>query len=138
MPTYETGTNELPVGHKRLWIGVLLAPAAWLLLEVVGYWFAARSCELSVGGVPMAGTAHPAVTHSVLSLAALVAAGAGLAVALGNWRAVRPHTEREGAPSWGRARFMSYGGVLLSVLFGGGIVLFGLPAFLVNACSQAR
>ena len=130
--------TALPVGLKRLWFGVLAAPTAWLLMEVVGYYLAARSCEPGIGGVPLAGTAHPSVTQVVLDLVALVAAIAGLLVSLESWRALHPKPDAESSAEWGRAHFLAFVGVLASALFIGGIVLFGLPPFLVNACSQAR
>jgi len=138
MTTHAERVEHLPVGSNRLWAGMLTAPAAWVLTEGLGYYLAARSCELGAGGVPLEGTAHPAVTQAILSLVALLASGAGLFVSLGNWRAVRSHTAPGDSAEWGRAHFMAFGGVLLSVLFLVGIVLFALPAFIVSPCSQAR
>lgn len=125
------------VTHRRLWMGVLLAPGAWLLTEFVGYYLASRSCESGVRGVPLAGTMMPRAVQIVLCVAALVAALYGLLVAVNNDRAVARHP-RSDAPELGRARFMSRAGIFLGILFAGGIVLFALPALFVNACSQAR
>lgn len=130
--------EQLPVGLTRLWLGVLLAPGAWVLAEAAGYYLAARSCELGVAGVPLLGTAQPRATHIIVCLVALAGAVTGLWIALQNWRAVGDRPRSGDAPELGRARFMSFGGVLLSVLFAGGIVLFAFPGLIVNACSQAR
>lgn len=136
--THEDRVQALPVGSRRLWFGVLAAPSAWLLMEMVGYYLASRSCEPALGGVPLAGTPHPSATQVVLDLIALAASIAGLVVSLGSWRALHPKPNRGSTAEGGRAHFLAFVGVLASALFIGGIVLFGLPPFLVNACSQAR
>ncbi|HEX4683533.1 MAG TPA: hypothetical protein VH277_12525 [Gemmatimonadaceae bacterium] len=136
--THEARIRRLPVGLKRLWVGVLAAPTAWLIMEMVGYYLAARSCEPATSGVPMAGTAHPRVTQVVIDVIALIIGIMGLAIALKSWRALQPQPDRDSSPEWGRAHFMAFVGVLTSVLFLGGIFMFGIPPFLVNACSQAR
>lgn len=138
MTTNEERIQALPVGLKRLWTGVLLAPGAWVVAEGVGYYVAARSCELGVAGIPLVGTTHPSLTQALLSLALLIVAVAGLVIAVANWRAVGGRPTGDEPPEWGRARFMSYAGVLAGVLFTAGIVLFALPVLFVNPCSQAR
>jgi hypothetical protein len=127
----------VPVGLGRLWFGVLAAPAAWLLMEIVGYYLAARSCEPGTGGVPLTGVSNLRTTHVILDVIALVVASIGLLTAVRSWRAL-PQPRGEATAARGRAHFMAFLGVLTSVLFLGGLVLFGVPAFLVNVCSQAR
>ena len=136
--THTERIDALPVGLKRLWVGILLAPGSWVFMELVGYYLASRGCNTEIEGVPLAGTAHPAVTQAILMAAGVIIAVIGLFIALGNWRAVQPSAQRGDTPEWGRAHFMSFGGVLVSTLFTVGIVLFGIPAFLLNACSFAR
>ena len=136
--THVERIEALPVGLKRLWVGVLAAPSAWVLAEAVGYWLAARSCEPGVHGVPLGGTAYPAVTQVIVAVVALAAALTGLVVSVSNWWALHPQPTRGEQAEWGRAHFMAFGGVLLSALFIGGIILFGLAPFFVNSCSQAR
>ena len=135
--THEARIERLPVSVKRLWVGVLAAPAAWLVMEMVGYYLAARSCEPGTGGVPLLGTAHPRVTQVIMDGGAVIIALIGLTTAIQCWRAL-PQPGRDATPELGRARFMALVGVLTSVLFLGGILMFGLPPFFVNACSQAR
>jgi hypothetical protein len=135
---HEDTLQQPTVGGKRLWIGVLTAPSAWVLMEFVGYYLAARSCEPELSGVPFLGTANPRVTQVVLDVVALVAGLVGLSVACGSWRTLRSAPARRSSPELGRAQFLAFVGVLTSALFLGGLVLFGLPPFLVNACSQAR
>jgi hypothetical protein len=135
--THDDRIRQLPVGLKRLWVGVLAAPAAWAAMEVIGYYLAARSCEPTLGGVPLLGTAHPRATQVAIDVVAIAVSLVGLVIAIGSWRALQP-PHGESTPEWGRAHFMAFVGVLASVLFLGGIVLFGIPPFLVNACSQVR
>lgn len=128
--------GRAPVSERRLWIGVLAAPLAWFTMELVGYSVAARGCDPS-RGIPILGATSPSVMQVVLTIAFALIAAWGLLTAIGNWRAVGSASGDE-PPEWGRAHFMSFGGTLASALFLLGIVLFGLPPFLVNACSQAR
>ena len=131
--------ESAPVRASRLWAGVLLAPAAWLVAELAGYYLAARSCEPVTGGVPMPGTVAPRVVQAVLAGVLALVAVAGLVLAIGNRRALEPHASAStGGTVRGRAHFMAMAGVIASALFLLGIVLFGLPPFFVNACSQVR
>ena len=127
------------VEGRRLWAGLLLAPAARVVAEVAGYYMASRSCEPGAPGLPLESFAAPRVAQVVLVLLMLAAAIVGLVLAAGSWRSLAAQGEMHGAPpEFGRARFMALAGVLVSVLFAGGLLLFGISAFLVNACSQAR
>jgi hypothetical protein len=137
--THAERVEQLPVASRRLWAGLLLAPGAWLFAEVVGYYMASRSCELGRPGLPLESFAATRVAHVVLVVLMLAASLTGLALATGSWRALSNERDARAAPpEIGRARFMALAGVLVSVLFTGGLVLFGISAFVVNACSQAR
>lgn len=134
---YEQRGRQPSVGLRRLWAGVLAAPSAWVLMEMIGYYLAARSCEPGTSGVPLAGPANARITQVVLDLVAIAVASAGLAVSIASWRAL-PQPSPESRAEVGRARFMAFVGVLASVLFLGGIVLFGISPLLVDVCNQAR
>jgi hypothetical protein len=135
-----------PVPSGRLWLGLVGAPAAWLVTEFAGYILAARSCEAGRNGINAYGVNSPSVVVGVLALAMLaVAAGAtwiagGNLRRLGAWpRGVMADGGDAGRPAeWCRARFMAVAGILAGALFALGIVLIGLPPFLVHACSEAR
>lgn len=135
-----------PVSAGRLWFGLLGAPAAWLVTEFLGYLLAARSCEAGRNGINAYGVGNPPVVVGVLALLMLAIAAAAAWVAGGTLRRLgaRPGAAAAGRPGvdqsaeWGRARFMALAGVLTGVLFALGIVLIGLPPFLVRACSEAR
>jgi hypothetical protein len=122
----------------RLWLGLLLAPGIWVVGELAGYYFAARSCELGHAGVPFRGTAHPAVTHIVLETIIALVAALGLFVAVRNWRETQHESRPGDAPAPSRAHFMAFSGLMVSALFLFGIVLFWFSGFVVNPCSQAR
>ena len=131
-------TGEPSIGLGRLWLGLLLAPGVWAFGELAGYYLAARSCEPGPAGVPLRGTAYPAVVHIGLETVAALVAALGVGIALSSWRRLRGECEPGDPPAAGRARFMASTGLVVSVLFLFGILLFGFSAFVVNPCSQAR
>jgi hypothetical protein len=152
-PVGPSAVSPVPLG--RLWVGVVLAPAAWTVAELAGYVLAALSCEPGPIGIAAGGTAFPRATQLVVSAVAALAAVYGLVTALQSGRmahAIRPPSDRDAqvtsasaepwghgtAPGWGRARFMSAAGIFTSGLFLLGIVLFGIPPALVNACSRVH
>ena len=126
-----------PVANARLWAGVLLAPAAWSVAELLGYVLVARACDREPG----AGIAHAGITQDVVAVVLGVIAIIGLVIAVGNLRTIGDVGDREmpGVPTvQGRARFMALAGVVMSSLFVLGIVFFALPPLLVNWCNQIR
>jgi len=129
--------EQPPVANVRLWAGVLLAPAAWTVAELLGYFLVARACDR----YPPSGVAHAGITQDVVAVLLGVIAVAGLVLAISNLRSVGDVGDREmpGVPTArGRARFMSLAGVVMSSLFVLGIVFFALPPLFVNWCNQAR
>ena len=126
-----------PVALSRLWVGVALAPAVWVVGGLAGYYLAARSCE-PAHGVPLMGTSHPTLVHILFELAMAVLATIGLVTSLNALRTTR-HAERPGdSPAMGRAHFMALAGSIAGALFLFGIVLTGFAGFVVDACRMAR
>lgn len=123
-----------PVGLRRLWAGVLTAPVAWIVAELLGYYLTSRACDRASAAT----ASHAGGTQVVLAVSLGVIALGGLSIAIANWRAVRAPSSAGDPPAWGRGQFMALAGVITSALFVLGIVLFALPPFLVNACDQAR
>jgi hypothetical protein len=139
MAVSTTSQNEAPtVSLSRLWLGLLLAPAAWLVGEQLGYYVTARGCEPGVTGVPLPSPAHPAATVLVIEIAAAILAASGLVIALRSWRATRGDDDSRKPAASGRAHFMAFTGMVTSSLFLLGIVWFGFPAIVVNACNEVR
>jgi hypothetical protein len=130
--------GEAAVSRSRLWLGLVLAPAAWLIGEQLGYYATARGCEMSPGGVPLPRPSHPAATVLVIEIVAASLAAIGLLIAVRSWRATRFEDDAAKQAASGRAHFMAFTGMIASALFLLGIVWFGFPAIVVDACNQAR
>jgi hypothetical protein len=126
-----------PVRLSRLWFGLVAAPLAWMVAELAGYVLAARDCGRWRTGLAAYAVPNAPVIVAAISLAMAALAAAGLALALRSLRAadrvVPPSNVRAG-----RTRFMALGGIIVSALLLLNIVFFGVPPFLVNACSEAR
>jgi hypothetical protein len=121
--------------ETRLWIGVLAAPLAWVAAEGVGFVTSARLCEARPGIYPSANPALARVVNLILCGICLLVALAGLVVAIDNYRRTRSGAS---TVAIGRAEFVSLGGVFASVIFASAIVLFAIPALVVNVCNQVR
>lgn len=129
--------DEASVGRARLWLGLMLAPFAWLGGELLGYYITARGCD-PTGGVPLPHTSHPAPAVLVIEIVAALLAAFGLFIAVGSLRKIRLDGDAEGPAPLGRMHFMAFTGAIASGMFLIGIVWFGFPAIVVNACNQAR
>lgn len=153
MPSSHQPT-ALPIARRRLWLGLALAPGAWLVAFSVGYLIVSRSCE---GDNGMHATGLPGVRWIDLLLALVMAgvAAIGLLTAVGSLReAERKHVpndlrveieagaldpEARGDVPWsGREIFMARAGVVTSTLFLVGTLLFAFSPLVLNVCSQAR
>jgi hypothetical protein len=126
--------NASSVSLSRLWLGLLLAPLAWLGGEFLGYFVTARACDVP-GGVPLPRTSHPSAAVLTIEIIAAIVAAIGLAIAMKSWRDTRSVGT---APALGSAHFMAFTGSISSALFLIGIVWFGFPSVVVDACNQAR
>lgn len=143
-----------PIPRRQLWLGLLLAPAAWVAAFAIGYTLASRSCE---GDNGMHATGVPGVRWVNLAVAVVMAAIAayGLITAVASLREARDKcapNDREAeleagamdpeargtVPWWGRELFMARAGVIGSTLFLAGTLLFVIPPLVLNVCSQAR
>lgn len=148
-------TTRLPVSERRLWAGMLLAPTAWALAELIGYPIVARSCERGINGFGVTGITAPlAASVAIDVLFAIVAAFAAF-TAVQSRRILRTHVapddsrarEESGAvspgargedPDYARARFMASGGVIVSSVFLAGILFFAAAPFFLDLCKEAR
>lgn len=111
------------VSLLRLWFGLLAAPIAWMLDEMLSYYVASLECRVRpVGDVPVyAGT----LWFWIVLIASLAVALAGTWVAIGNWRSARSKPQ-DGTPTqsrsqpWrqdGHRRFIAAASVLSNIGF---------------------
>ena len=122
------------VSSGRLWVGMLLAPSAWAVAHLLGYFLASRACDRGAAST----AANAGVTQDILAIVLALIAAAGLVIAIGNWRHAREPSRPHEPAALGRAHFMALGGVVASTLFTLGIVFFALPPLLINVCSEIR
>ena len=131
--------SERANGYWALWYGFLGAPAAWAISELVAYMLMAHACYPNVDALarPNSGAAWPAAT--VVTACMLVVALGSLAV---SWRrSARLMTDVRGYDQWAAAshrttarRYLTFGGVLFSVIFAA-FVVYNLIALLAEpAC----
>lgn len=115
------------IAPRRLWFGLIGAPAAWIFQGTVGWGVGARICtELSIAAVRW--------TLGIFSLAMLAVALGGLAVGLSNWRTATVHAHAAGD----RVEFMAFAGLLVSAVFTLAICWAGLNAIFINTCGGMR
>ncbi len=126
-------------GSWALWYGLLGAPAGWAISELVAYMLLAHACYPNVDALarPNSRTAWPAAL--VVTACMLVVALGSLAV---SWRqSADLMTDVRGYDHWAAAshrttarRYLTFGGVLFSVVFAA-FVVYNLIALLAEpAC----
>lgn len=129
--------------ERRLWFGLLAAPAAWTIAELVGYGVIGRACRplaLPRGFEPVIGAAE-LQTGQWLVVLGLQAAAAAVAVAailmaygvFRRWTGRVPITRAEG---WNRVEFMAIGGVIVSSALLLNIIYFGVMPLIVEPCMR--
>ena len=109
------------VSRAALWFGLLAAPLAWAIDELVLYYVASHLCELKTHD--LAGTLARGTSPWFIgvSVAALLVALAGVWVSYGSWH--KSQREKGGSEAKlievgeGRTRFLAMCGLLTSVGF---------------------
>lgn len=122
------------LGISSLWFGMLAGPFAWTLHELLGYLVVTLGCNTPVFNFTALGLAG---TNFVVLVVTLVLALVPLYAALISWRDWRAHDGGnviDVDQVDDRRRFMVWGGITLSIVFGLAIVLAGLPALVLGAC----
>lgn len=114
--------------ERRLWFGILGAPFAWTLHELVGVAVIGRRCveEGALEGWQWA----TIIGVSVLAL--LIAAAAGLTAL----KIYRDHNTLpiQKAEGWGRVEFMAIAGVIISFVLAVNILMMGVQPAIVQPC----
>lgn len=123
-----------PSPERRLWFGLLAAPAAWTLHETAGYVIVARGCALGGGELP----AWAIAAVGGLSLLAAGVAAAGGVVAHGVFRKHTGSVPVTRTDGWGRVEIMAAAGVFVSAALLLNILMFGVLPFLLEPCAATR
>lgn len=106
-----------------LWMGVLIAPAAYFLQLVVAYALIPWVC----------GGGGSYVLHLV-TVTALALCTFGGWLAWRSWRRAGRGYPRDDNNVVSRAEFMAFGGLMLSALFFAAIIAQEIPTWIVDAC----
>ena len=114
--------------ERRLWFGILGAPFAWTLHELVGSSVVGRRC-VEEGALE---AWQWATIIGVSILATLIAAAA-------TWSAFRVYRENGSvritkAEGWDRVEFMAIAGVIISAVLLINIILMGVMPAIVSPC----
>lgn len=125
-------------GLRRLAAGLLLAPAAWMLAEIVGYIIGSRSCEPPTNGLHWYGAAHLTPILLILDIILAIVAAFGLWTAYGSVQELKREPVPGGPdPSFTRSRFLATIGVFASGLFLLGIAWFAIGPVFLEVCGSA-
>jgi len=116
-----------------IWFGIFGGPAAWSLQTIANYAVFAHFCY--PGDVPLRSATIDGVRAIglVVSVVALAVTLAALAASVRAWRETQHHggEEREAREllevGEGRARFMAFAGILVSVLFTYAVLMIAVP-----------
>jgi hypothetical protein len=123
---------------RLVWPGLVLAPLAWAAHGLLGWFIAARACadgDAAWGVVPPGGVR---LLLGLLAVAALAVAFAGASAGASRWRQLSTRPRLEAAYGRDSREFLAIAALFVSIGFGVGIVLNGLPAVLVGACVFTR
>jgi hypothetical protein len=125
-------------GMAALLYGLVAAPAAWVVGELVNATLAQEACFPGTEPLATPAIANLHGIHVVVLVISLLVSASAALVALGAWRATR--NEQAGGPhallsiGEGRSRFMALAGLMTSAGFLVG-TLFSVPAVLfVPSC----
>lgn len=123
---------------SRLWLGIFGGPAAWAAQTIIDYALVSHFCYPD--DAPLAAPSF----HAVRGMSVLVSAVMLLVVLLSlvtayrSWSATRHGHENEHHEllevGEGRARFMAFAGLLLSLVFLFAVVMNALPLLMRTVC----
>jgi hypothetical protein len=128
--------DVVPIG--KLWFGIFAAPVAWALQTIVDYGLVSHYCY--PGRAPVRSPTFSALRPTGLAVSAIVIVIvlAALATSMRSWNATRHGHDAEHHElleiGEGRARFMAFAGVLLSVVFLFAVLMNALPLIVNTIC----
>lgn len=133
-PAPRRGIVPLPT----LWFGIFGAPVAWALELISGYSLIAHYCYPR--DVPLSTSPYGALrlTGMIVCIVLVLVGVAALFTSIHSWREMRHGHDAEHHEvlevGEGRARFMAFGGVLLSTMFLFALIMSALPVFTNSLC----
>ncbi len=135
-PALVDGRPRVPA-RAALWFAFLGAPIVWALDLVVGYSVQATVCETVGENATVLGLQSGRAIPVLISIVAALVAAAGVVVAYRCWRATgtgEENPESTVGPALGRSWFMSFAGMVSSLIFLLSIVLIGISELAVGPC----
>jgi ABC-type nickel/cobalt efflux system permease component RcnA len=135
MPTETVASAEPRTPQTRLWLGVLIAAAAWAFQGLACVVIASVACSTS-----NAGSGTPDTVRLVLGIVtaiSLIVAIAGAIISWRNWHRFS-RTEVMHAEAVGVEQFLSLAGLFISTALIAGLVWAGLPVVMIGVCVVER
>jgi F0F1-type ATP synthase membrane subunit c/vacuolar-type H+-ATPase subunit K len=121
-----------------LWFGIFGAPAAWALEVIAGYSVIAHYCYPRDSPLSTPTFDATRLTGFIVCVVLILVGLAALVTAIHSWRETRHGHDAEHHEllevGEGRARFMAFGGVLLSTMFLFALIMSALPVFTNSLC----
>jgi hypothetical protein len=114
-----------------MWLGVVLAPAAWACQHVFGFGVTQAGCSPAVSHWNVPIDTWTAIATSVAGLLVI----AGIVASVIAYRAVRD-AEIDTEPPKGRIYFMAICGMVISPLFLAIILMSGIATLILTNCHQ--
>ncbi len=114
--------------RAALWFGVLGAPAAWSVDDVLSVWMHEGACERYLG--------HPATSVVLLIIGGAILLAVAVLAGVTAWRSLTALGVDNGMNGTitDQRRFMAHFGVGVSALFTFGIVLRFITVFFLHPC----
>lgn len=125
------GDRRGAAGRGQLLLVALIPPSAWALHLLVSYFAVSFACERRAFGGEIAGLSGAELVLVALTLLAAVAIAVAGLRGRRIWRESRTGHKAKGGSPEDRSGFMGFVGMVLSALFLFGLVLGGLPPFIL-------
>ncbi len=135
-PAAAEDRRQLP-SRGALWFAFLGAPVAWALDLVVGYSVQATVCDTVGEKATVLGLQSGRAIPVLVSIVAAIVAAIGVITAHRCWRATgtgEENPESTVGPALGRSWFMSFAGLVSSLLFLLAIILIGITELVLGPC----
>lgn len=123
---------------RTLWFGIFGAPMAWAAELIVGYAVISHYCyprDVPLSSPTFDGTR---LTGLIVCIVLVLVGVAALVTSIHSWRETRHGHDAEHHEllevGEGRARFMAFGGVLLSTMFLFALIMSALPVITNSLC----